>query len=120
ASVFVAASVAGPVLGGLFAEYLHWSLIFWINIPLGLVALSMTSARLKLLPRHERYHRLAFPGAILMVCASTALMLALTWGGVSYPWGSLEVLGLLAGSVALWAAFAWRLLTAAEPFLPLS
>jgi EmrB/QacA subfamily drug resistance transporter len=120
ASVYVAASVAGPVLGGVFAEYLHWSLIFWINIPLGLVALAMTSARLKLLPRHERYHRLDFFGAALMVCASTALMLALTWGGVSYPWTSAEVLGLLAGSVALWVAFAWRLLTTAEPFLPLN
>lgn len=120
ASVFVASSVAGPVLGGLFAEYLHWSLIFWINIPIGLVALVMTNSRLKQLPRHERYHRLDLLGAALMVCASTTLMLALTWGGISYPWASFEVLGLLAGSLVLWIAFTVRLLTAAEPFLPLN
>jgi EmrB/QacA subfamily drug resistance transporter len=120
ASVFVASSVAGPVLGGVFAEHLHWSLIFWINVPVGLVALAMTSARLKLLPRHERYHRLDLLGALLMVCASTTLMLALTWGGVSYPWLSVQVVGLLLGSALLWIAFTWRLLTAAEPFLPLN
>lgn len=120
ASVFVASSVAGPVLGGLFAEYLHWSLIFWINIPIGLVALAMTSSRLKLLPRHERYHRLDLLGAALMVCATTALMLALTWGGISYPWLSFQVLGLLLLSLVLWIAFTVRLLTAAEPFLPLN
>ena len=56
--VFAAASIGGPVIGGFFAEHLHWSLIFWINLPIGLVAFLMTNRVLKRLPRHERPHRL--------------------------------------------------------------
>ena len=67
AGVFVTSSVAGPVLGGFFAEHLHWSLIFWINLPLGLLAFLMTNRVLRRLPRHERPHRLDVLGAVLMV-----------------------------------------------------
>src|SRR5205085_6996421 len=66
ASVFVTASLAGPVLGGFFAQHLHWSVIFWINLPLGLVAFAMTYANLRRLPRHERPHRLDVLGAVLL------------------------------------------------------
>ena len=66
ASVFVTSSVAGPVLGGFFAEHLHWSVIFWINLPLGLLAFAMTNAKLRRLPRHERPHRLDVLGAALL------------------------------------------------------
>jgi EmrB/QacA subfamily drug resistance transporter len=119
ASVFVTASLAGPVLGGFFAEHLHWSVIFWINLPLGLVAFAMTYANLRRLPRHERPHRLDVLGAVLLTSATVALMLALTWGGMRYPWGSAPILGLLVASVLLSAAFAYRLLHAAEPLIPL-
>ena len=57
ASVFVSASLLGPVLGGVFAEHLHWSVIFWINLPLGALAFWMSNAALKRLPRHDRRHR---------------------------------------------------------------
>ena len=67
ASVFVASSVPGPVLGGVFAQHLHWSLIFWINLPLGLAALRMTDRALRRLPRHERPHQLDLIGAALIV-----------------------------------------------------
>ena len=120
ASVFVASSLAGPVLGGLFAQHLHWSLIFWINLPLGLIAFWMTNAKLRRLPRHERYHRLDVLGAALMVGATVTLMLALNWGGTRFAWLSAPVLGLCGASAALWAAFAFRLLTAREPLIPLA
>lgn len=120
ASVFVTSSVVGPVLGGVFAEHLHWSVIFWINLPLGLAAFWMTSGALRRLPRHERPHRLDVLGAVLMVAATVALMLALTWGGVRYPWASLPVLGLLALSAGFWVLFTWRLMTAPEPLVPLA
>ena len=55
-----------------------------------------------------------------MVGAAIALMLALTWGGRRYPWGSTQIVALLAASVVLWVLFAWRVMTAAEPFIPLS
>jgi EmrB/QacA subfamily drug resistance transporter len=119
-AVFASSSVGGPVLGGVLTEHLSWTLIFWINLPLGLVALALTSSVLRRLPLNQRRHALDLPGAALMVSAAIALMLALTWGGVRFPWLSWQVLGLFAGSAALWGLFSWRLATAPEPFLPLS
>jgi EmrB/QacA subfamily drug resistance transporter len=118
--VFASSSIGGPVLGGFFAEHLHWSLIFWINLPLGLVAFLMTNSVLKRLPRYERRHRLDVAGALLMVAATTALLLALTWGGTRYSWLSPRIVGLLCASAAFWLMFVVRLMTAREPFLPLS
>lgn len=120
ASVFATASIAGPILGGFFAEQLHWSFIFWINIPLGLLALAMSNGVLKRLPRHERPHKLDIIGAVLMVAATVGLLLALSWGGGVYAWSSPEILGLLAISLVAWVLFVARLLTAAEPFVPLA
>lgn len=118
ASVFASSSLLGPVLGGLLAEHLHWSLIFWINVPLGALALLMTNAALKKLPRHDRPHKLDYLGAALMTSGTICLLLALSWGGLRYPWTSLPVLGLLSGALLLWAAFAVRLVRAEEPFIP--
>ena len=118
-TVFASASVLGPVLGGFFAQTLHWSFIFWINLPLGLLAFWLVNGRLKLLPRHERRHRLDLPGAILLVCATTSLMLVVNWGGHAYPWGSVQVLGLAAASLVAWVAFYLRISTATDPLIPL-
>jgi EmrB/QacA subfamily drug resistance transporter len=118
-AVFAVASIAGPVLGGVFAEHLHWSLIFWINVPLGLAAFAISSRALKLLSRHERRHKLDLLGAALMVLATVALLLALNWGGVRYAWTSPQILGLAGAAIVLFALFGVRLLTAPEPFVPL-
>src|SRR6516164_4852327 len=118
--MFMTASILGPVLGGLFTDQLHWSLIFWINLPLGAVALFMSERALRQLPRNERPHQLDVIGAILMVAAGLSLMLALAWAGTHYPWRSPLIVGLLAGSAMLWGLFAARLLTAREPFIPLT
>ncbi len=116
--VFAVASVGGPVAGGILAEHLHWSLIFWINIPIGAVALAMTYRALSKLPRHERPHKLDLIGAFLVVAATVAFMMALTWGGTRYPWGSAAIMALLGGSIVLFVLFAVRISTAPEPFLP--
>jgi EmrB/QacA subfamily drug resistance transporter len=118
--VFATANISGAVLGGLFAQYLHWSLIFWINVPLGLAAFAMTYRALAALPPLHRHHRLDVLGAVLMASATVTLLLALTWGGTRYPWGSPVIVTLIAASAALWALFALRLATASEPFLPLA
>ena len=118
--MFMSASILGPVLGGLFTDQLHWSLIFWINLPLGAVALFMSERALQQLPRNERPHQLDVIGAILMVAAGLSLMVALAWGGTHYRWSSPLIVALLAGSAMLWGLFAARLLTAREPFIPLT
>ena len=118
--MFMSASILGPVLGGLLTDHLHWSLIFWINLPLGAVALIMTERALRSLPRNDRPHQLDLVGAGLMVGAAISLMLALSWGGTHYPWISWRIASLLAASAVLWALFAVRLLMAREPFIPLT
>ena len=118
--MFMTASILGPVLGGLLTDHAHWSLIFWINLPMGAVALVMTERALRRLPRNDRPHRLDVIGAGLMVGAALALMLALAWGGVRFPWSSWRIITLVTCSAALWALFAVRLLTAREPFIPLA
>jgi EmrB/QacA subfamily drug resistance transporter len=118
--MFMSASILGPVLGGFLTDYIHWSMIFWINLPLGALALLMTNRVLKRLPRHERPHRLDISGAALMVAAAVALLLALSWGGSHYRWASVQILGLVGASALLWALFVWRLMKAPEPFIPLS
>jgi len=118
ASVFMTSSLLGPVLGGFFAEHLHWSVIFWINIPLGFIALFIAFHSLKKLPRHDRPHRLDLLGAALLVAATVALLLGLSWGGIRFPWASLPVLGLFAASLGLWGLFAIRMRMAPEPLIP--
>ncbi len=119
ASVFAASSIAGPVLGGVMAQHLDWSMIFWINLPLGIGAFLMIRKIMGRLPRHERPHKLDLPGALLLIVSAVSLMLALSWGGVSYPWLSFQVLGLFVVAVIGSVAFVWRMRATSEPFLPL-
>jgi EmrB/QacA subfamily drug resistance transporter len=120
AAVFASSSLLGPVLGGVFAEHFHWSIIFWINLPIGLLAYAMTSSALKRLPRHDRWHRLDVLGAVLLVAASISVMLALSWGGERHAWTSPEVLGLFGASALFWVLFGLRQATASEPLVPLT
>jgi MFS family permease len=112
--------VLGPLLGGVLTDHLHWTLIFWINVPIGALALWMTDRALRKLPRHDRPHKLDMIGALLMMLAALTLMLAMSWGGTHYPWGSAPILSLLAGSLLLWVLFGLRVAIAPEPFIPLS
>ncbi|WP_373696647.1 MDR family MFS transporter [Microvirga yunnanensis] len=118
ASVFMTSSLLGPVLGGFIAEKLHWSMIFWINLPLGLIAFAIAYRSLRRLPRFERPHQLDLLGAVLLVAATVVLLLALSWGGIRYPWGSAPILGLILGSLVLWILFALRMKLAPEPLIP--
>jgi MFS family permease len=118
-SVWVTAGLGGPVLGGVLAEHFHWSMIFWINVPVGLVAALTAHKALARLPRHDRKHKLDLLGAGLMMASAIPLLLALTWGGTRYPWLSLPIAALVVASGVLSMLFAWRLTQASEPFLPL-
>ena len=120
AMMFMAASVVGPLLGGMLTDYVHWTLIFWINLPLGLLALVLTDRYLRRLPRNDRPHELDMLGAALLVAAALSLMLAMNWGGARYPWTSPVILGLTGFSALMWCGFALRIAHAHEPFIPLS
>src|SRR5690348_1880713 len=118
-AVFATSSVGGPVLGGFLTEHLDWSLIFWINLPLGLAALGMTSSVLRRVPFRPRKHKLDVVGALLMMVAAVVLLLALSWGGRKFDWISVQTGLLLLASAILWGLFAVRLVMTREPFLPL-
>jgi EmrB/QacA subfamily drug resistance transporter len=113
------ASVAGPVVGGFLVHKLHWSMIFWINLPLAALAVAVLNNPLKKLPPVRSRHRLDLPGASLVVLATTSLMLVLTWGGSRYAWTSLPILGLTAVSLAFWLIFGFRIRHCDEPILPI-
>ena len=118
--VWVTSGVGGPVLGGVMAEHLHWSLIFWINVPLGARRgaahphPSQAHPAPRPPPQARRARRRADDGV------GIPLLLALTWGGTRYAWLSPPILGLIAASFVLSLLFGWRLARAPEPFLPLT
>jgi EmrB/QacA subfamily drug resistance transporter len=117
-AVFAVASVAGPLLGGFFVDNLSWRWVFYVNVPVGIAALIVTSSVLQL-PFTRRDHRIDFEGAALLVIGVSALLLALVWGGNEYEWGSTTILGLLAASAVLLAVFVVWEGRADEPILPL-
>jgi len=119
ASVFAFSSVAGPLIGGFFTDGIGWRWVFYINVPLGLLALLVTSRVLKL-PRRRVEHRIDFLGAALLVAGVSTILLATTWGGNEYAWDSPTILALIGGGSFLIAVFVAQEMRASEPILPLS
>jgi EmrB/QacA subfamily drug resistance transporter len=118
-AAFTTAGGCGPALGGWISDHLRWPVIFLWNFPLCVLAVIFAFTLLRRLPRYERPHRLDVIGAVLVMAASSSFMLALNLGGVRYPWLSAPVLALLVCAVVLGAGFVIRLLTAAEPLIPI-
>ena len=116
-AVFAVASVAGPLLGGWFTEGIGWRWTFWINLPLGVFALLAAIFLLKLPKGSNTRPRVDFTGMALLAIATTALVLAASWGGNEYAWGSPLILGLLAVTVLGGGLFVWNERKAAEPII---
>ena len=118
--VWMAAGISGPILGGVFAEHLHWSMIFWINVPLGLTSMAMLLPKMGRIPVFHRRRKVDWLGGVLLMAAAVVVMLVLTWGGNRYLWLSPVIIAMIGASIALTLAFVWHALQADEPFLPLS
>jgi EmrB/QacA subfamily drug resistance transporter len=117
--VWMAAGIGGPVIGGVFAEHLHWSMIFWINVPLGLGSLAMLLPKMNKIPVYHRRRKVDWLGGVLLMASAVVFMLVLTWGGNRYLWLSPIILAMVGASVALALAFVWHAKNTEEPFLPL-
>jgi EmrB/QacA subfamily drug resistance transporter len=117
--VWMAAGIGGPTLGGVFAEHLHWSMIFWINVPLGLTSLAMLLPKMSRIPVFHRRRKVDWLGGILLMASAVVFMLVLSWGGNRYPWLSPAIMAMVGASLALALSFVWYASRADEPFLPL-
>ena len=117
-SVFALASVAGPLLGGFLVDSLSWRWVFYVNMPVGALAVLIVATRLHLHTPHTR-HSIDYLGAALLSGAVGALILLTTWGGSEYAWGSGLIIGLGIAAAVLLATFIWWEGRTAEPILPL-
>ena len=117
--VWMAAGLLGPVLGGVFAEHLHWSMIFWINVPLAVGALFLLLPKMGKIPVFHRRRKVDWLGGVLLMASAVVVMLVLSWGGNRYAWLSPAIMAMIGASVALAFAFVWHARNADEPFLPL-
>lgn len=117
-AVFGATSVLGPLLGGFFTEHLSWRWVFYINLPIGVVALVVIAAVLHI-PVRRTKHTIDYLGTFLIASVATCLVLVASLGGTTWAWGSAKIIGLAVLSVVLLVAFVFVERRAAEPVLPL-
>ncbi|WP_406085163.1 MDR family MFS transporter [Streptomyces virginiae] len=118
AGVMALAMIGGPLVGGTITDHWGWRWSFYINLPLGAVALAMVTAVLHL-PKKRAQGKIDYLGAALLTIAITSTVLVTTWGGNEYAWSSVEILGLIAVGVVSTAAFLYAETKAAEPVMPL-
>ncbi|KAJ1684457.1 hypothetical protein LUZ63_020212 [Rhynchospora breviuscula] len=117
--VFALSSVAGPLLGGFFTEHVGWRWAFWMNLPLGALAILAAVVFLRLPVRAHSRPQLDVAGTASLAVASASLVLVSVWGGTTYAWGSPQILGLIVLTVAAALAFVVAERRAAEPVMPL-
>jgi EmrB/QacA subfamily drug resistance transporter len=114
------ASVAGPLTGGWITDNASWRWIFYINIPVGLLALAVIAAAMPRIVPQLRERAVDYAGAALLALALVPLLLALVWGGSEYEWTSPVILGLLAFAAVMAVSFFFAENRAREPILPLT
>ncbi len=113
-AVFAFSSIAGPLLGGFLTDALSWRWIFYVNLPVGGLAMALIVFGLRR-PQRTVSHRIDYAGVVLLTAWTTSLLLVLTWGGVSYPWSSPLILSMASASALLFCLLVRQELRAAEP-----
>src|SRR5437764_2874636 len=116
-SVFAAASIIGPLIGGFIVDNASWRWIFYVNLPVGGVALAVILVTMPRRP-YKQEHTIDWLGAGVLGAGTTALLLGLVWGGRDYRWASWQVVGALAAAVVLLVAFAVIERRVLEPIIP--
>lgn len=119
AAVMAVAMIGGPLAGGTITDHLGWRWSFYINLPLGAVALAMVTAVLHLPKKERTYARIDYLGAGLLTVGITTIVLVTTWGGTEYAWDSAVIMELIAIGVAALTGFLYAETRAAEPIMPL-
>jgi EmrB/QacA subfamily drug resistance transporter len=118
-AVFASASVLGPLIGGSLTDHVHWRWVFYVNLPLGAVALTVLFFGMPNF-RPSRHDRLDIPGAVLLLATVVPMLLAFSWAGSRYEWLSWQVLSFFGWAALALCAFIWVEVRAEEPLLPLS
>jgi EmrB/QacA subfamily drug resistance transporter len=117
--VFGISSVIGPTLGGFITDNLSWHWVFFINIPLGIIIIGLFIFFFPNFRPDNLKHKIDYPGVVTMILAVVPVMLALSWGGVDYPWISVLIIGMFVFSAVMIALFLIIESISEEPLIPL-
>ncbi|HEX9336616.1 MAG TPA: MDR family MFS transporter [Pseudonocardiaceae bacterium] len=118
-SMIAFATVAGPLIGGVLTQDVSWRWVFYVNLPIGIVALIVVATVLKLPAKPRKRTRIDWAGAAVLSAGVTAVILVTSWGGDTYPWLSTPIVALSVAGVVLLTAFVMIERRAANPVVPL-